>query len=142
MSLYQADTLYERISKSFEKQSFLSLIGANIEHVEKGKVAISCESKDTLLQQQGLLHGGVITTLADVAGGYAALTTMPDNFEVLTVELKINLIRPAVANKVIATGEVLKAGKTLVIVESTVTDEDNKVVAKMISTMFATSKGE
>lgn len=140
MDEYQADKLYERVSKSFEKQSFLSLIGAKIEHVEKGKVTISCESKDTLLQQQGLLHGGVITTLADVAGGYAALTTMPENAEVLTVELKINLMRPAIANKVIAIGEVIKAGKTLAIVEATVTDEDNKLLAKMMSTMFATGE--
>mgnify|MGYP002407265192 CR=1 FL=1 len=140
MDLYQADPIYERVSKSFEKQSFLSLIGAKIEHIEKGKVAISCERKDTLLQQQGLLHGGVITTLADVAGGCAALTTMPENVEVLTVELKINLMRPAISNKVIAVGEVIKAGKTLVIVEATVTDKDNKILAKMISTMFATGE--
>lgn len=119
---------------------FYPLLGAKIEHVEKGKVTISCESKDTLLQQQGLLHGGVITTLADVAGGYAALTTMPENAEVLTVELKINLMRPAIANKVIAIGEVIKAGKTLTIVEVTVTDEDNKLLAKMMSTMFATGQ--
>ena len=132
--------LYERIFKSFEKQSFLSLIGAKIETVEKGKVSISCESKDTLLQQQGLLHGGVITALADVAGGYAALTTMPENAEVLTVELKINLMRPATTKKVIAIGEVIKAGKTLVVVEATVTDEANKILAKMMSTMFATSE--
>lgn len=137
---YQADKLYERVSKSFEKQSFLSLIGAKIEHVEKRKVTISCESKGTLLQQQGLLHGGVITTLADVAGGYAALTTMPENAEVLTVELKINLMRPAIANKIIAIGEVIKAGKTLAIVEATVIDEDNKLLAKMMSTMFATGE--
>ncbi len=130
--------LYERVSKSFKKQSFLSLIGAKIENVEKGKVSISCENKDTLLQQQGLLHGGVITTLADVAGGYAALTTMPENSEVLTVELKINLMRPAATKKVIAIGEVIRAGKTLVVVEATVTDEANKILAKMMSTMFAT----
>lgn len=103
-------------------------------------MVISCEKKDTLLQQQGLLHGGVIAALADVAGGYAALTTMPENAEVLTVELKINLMHPAVTNKIMAIGEVIKAGKTLVVVEVTVTDEDNKILAKMISTMLAASE--
>lgn len=87
--------------------------------VIKGKVVISCESKDILLQQQGLLHGGVITTLADVAGGYATLTTMPENAEVVTAEVKINIMRAAVTNKVIDTGEVIKAYKMLVIVEAT-----------------------
>lgn len=132
----QTDKLHERISKSFENQSFLTLIGAKIEHVEKGKVIISCERKDTLLQQQGLLHGGVVTTLADVAGGYAALTTMPENAEVVTAELKINLMRAATANKVIATGEVIKAGRTLVVVEAAVIEEDsNKIIAKLLATM-------
>ena len=92
-----------------------------------------------MLQQHGFLHGGVITTLADVASGYTALTTMPENAEVLTVELKINLMRPTATNKVIATGEVMKAGKNLVIVESTITDEENKVLAKMMSAMFVVS---
>lgn len=58
-----------------------------------------------LTQQQGLLHGGVFTSLADVSCGYAALTTMPDDSEVLTVEFKINLIRPANTSKIIATGQ-------------------------------------
>lgn len=58
--------------RSFKKHSFLSLIGTKIEHVEKGKVTFSCERKDTLLQQQGLLHGEVISILAGVAGGYTA----------------------------------------------------------------------
>lgn len=64
----------------------------------------------------------MVTTLADVSCGYAALTTMPDDAEVLTVELKVNLIRPASSNKIIATGEVIKSGRTLVITEATVTD--------------------
>ena len=127
--------LYDRIYSSFKKQSFLTLIGAELEHVEKGKVIITCKHKDTLTQQQGFLHGGVVTSLADVSCGYCALTTMPDDMEVLAVEFKINFIRPAVTNKLIATGQVLKAGKTLVIAESTVTDESGKkIIAKMLAT--------
>jgi len=131
------EKLYNRINKSFNKQNFLSLIGAELEHVEEGKVIISCKHKDTLTQQHGLIHGGVVTSLADVACGYAALTTMPDDSEVLTVEFKINLLRPAISSKFIATGQVLKTGKTLVIAEATVTDEVGKnVIAKMLATMF------
>jgi uncharacterized protein (TIGR00369 family) len=136
-NIHQADRLYERVLKSFERQSFLSLIGAKLERVEKGKVTVSCERKDTLLQQHGLLHGGLIASLADVACGYSALTAMPEHVEVLTVELKINLMRPATANKITAAGEVINAGKNLVVVEATVTDEENRILAKMLSTMFA-----
>ncbi|WP_368488013.1 PaaI family thioesterase [Clostridium sp. BJN0013] len=131
--------LYDRINNSFKKQNFLSLIGAELEHVEDGKVIITCKRKDTLTQQQGLLHGGVVTSLADVACGYAALTTMPVDSEVLTVEFKINLIRPASSNKIVATGQVVKTGKTLVIAEAVVTDENGEnIIAKMLATMITT----
>lgn len=131
--------LYNRINSSFSKQNFLSLIGAELEHVEDGKVIITCKYKDTLTQQQDLLHGGVVTSLADVACGYAALTTMPEDSEVLTVEFKINLLRPAITNKIIATGQVIKTGKTLVIAEAIVTEESGEnTIAKMLATMITT----
>jgi uncharacterized protein (TIGR00369 family) len=117
------------------------LIGAELEQVEYGKVVVSCKRKDDLTQQQGLIHGGVVTTLADVSCGYAALTTMPDYAEVLTVELKVNLIRPASSNKIIATGVVIKSGRTLVITEATVTDTTGeKIIAKMLATMITSKK--
>ncbi|KPI46153.1 hypothetical protein IM33_20155 [Clostridioides difficile] len=135
------EKLYNKINDSFKKQNFLSLIGAELEHVENGKVIITCKRKDSLTQQQGLLHGGVVTSLADVSCGYAALTTMPEDSEVLTVEFKINLIRPAISDKIIATGRVIKAGRTLVITESTVTDESgDKIIAKMMATMITAKK--
>lgn len=130
------NNLYDRIQKSFERQTFLSLIGAKLERVESGKTVVSCQRRKDLLQQQGLLHGGIVTTLADVACGYAALTCMPQDSEVLTVEFKINLMRPATASKIIATGQVLKAGKTLVTVESVVTGGDGTLIAKMLATMI------
>ncbi|MDR1686682.1 MAG: PaaI family thioesterase [Desulfovibrio sp.] len=130
-------TLHDRIKTSFDKQAFLALIGAELERVEKGKVVVSCKHRNALTQQQGFLHGGVVSSLADVSCGYAALTTMPDNAEVLTVEFKINLIRPANADKLVASGEVVKSGRTLIIAESTVTDENGeKVIAKMLATMI------
>jgi uncharacterized protein (TIGR00369 family) len=129
------EILHDIIQASFIKQTFLTLIGAELEHVAKGKVVISCRRRDDLTQQQGFLHGGVTATLADVSCGYAALTTMPEGVEVLTTEFKINLIRPANTNKIVATGEVIKSGKTLVVVESIVTDETGeKIIAKMLAT--------
>lgn len=133
----QRDAVYDRIHASFSRQAFLALLEAKLDHAEKGKVIISCARKENLTQQQGFLHGGVVATLADVSCGYAALTTMPDDAEVLTVEFKINLLRPASAETIIATGEVVKSGRTLVIAESTITDaSDETVIAKMLATMI------
>lgn len=129
--------LYQRIYSSFSKQNFLATIGARLESVEPGKVVISAERKESLLQQQGRIHGGVLTTLADVTGGYCALTTLPEGYEVLSVEIKINFLRSTESPVIRATGTVVKAGRTLVIVESTVRDDGGVEIAKMQGTMIA-----
>lgn len=129
--------LYQRIYDSFSKQNFLATIGARLDEVEPGRVVISAARTESLLQQQGRMHGGVLATLADVTGGYCALTTFPEGYEVLTVELKINFMRSTDSPSVAATGTVVKAGRTLVVVESTVRDESGVELAKMQGTMIA-----
>ncbi len=129
---------YQRLAENFEQQPFLKHIGATLEHVEYGKAVLSIEKRPELLQQHGFLHAGVTTTLADVACGIAALSAMPEGSGVLSTEFKINLMRPATTNKIIATAELLKPGKTLYIVEATVTDVKGKIIAKMLATMIPT----
>lgn len=127
----------ERIRNSFKRQQFLTLLGAELESVEPGSVSISCLRRPELTQQQGFLHGGVVTAIADVTCGYTALTVIPEGSEVLTVEFKINLLRPVVGEKILAKGSVVKAGKSLVITEAEVLDaESKKTVAKMLATMI------
>lgn len=128
--------IYGRIQSSFEKSNFLTTIGAVLEFASEGEVQISCKRRDDLTQQQGFLHGGVVTTIADVTCGYTALTVIPPSMEVLTVEFKINLLRPVTSDRIVAVGEVVKAGRSLVITEATVYDETGKAVAKMLSTMI------
>lgn len=132
--------LYERIRSSFDRQNFLVLLGAELESVEPGRVVISCRRRECLTQQQGFLHGGVVTSIADVTCGYTALTVIPEGQEVLTVEFKINLLRPVTGRKILAAGSVVKAGKSLVITEAEVTDADSgKIAAKMLATMIPAS---
>ena len=57
-------------------------------------------------QQHGFVHGGVVGMIADSAAGYAAMTMVPANASVLTVEFKMNLMAPADGDKLIARGEV------------------------------------
>lgn len=131
--------LYRRIHDSFHRQSFLTLIGAELRWVEKGRVSISCRRWDDLGQQQGLLHGGVVAAVADVTCGYTALSVMPEGYEVLTAEFKVNLLRPVLAEEIIATGAIVKAGRTLIITEAEVRDgSDGTLLAKMLGTMVPT----
>ena len=132
------DKLYQRIQSSFEKQGFMGTLGARLQTVSLGKVIITCPFKKGLTQQHGFFHAGVLTSIVDSACGYAALTTMPEGKEVLSVEFKINMMRPAQSSQIIATGQVLKSGRTLTICEGVVTDETGeKVFAKMMATMIS-----
>jgi uncharacterized protein (TIGR00369 family) len=89
-------------------------------------------------QQHGLLDGGLLATLVDVACGYAALSMMPADREVLTVEFKIQFLKPAKTDRVIAVGQVVQAGRTLTVCEGTVFDATRTpVLAKMTATMMA-----
>jgi uncharacterized protein (TIGR00369 family) len=128
----------ERVRRSFERQGLMRTLGAVLESVESGKVTITCASNERLTQQHGLLHGGVVASLADVACGYAALTMMRDDREVLTVEFKINFLKPANTDRLIAIGEVVQSGRTLTVCQGTVFDSARtQILARMTATMMA-----
>ncbi|NIF06601.1 PaaI family thioesterase [Chryseobacterium sp. Tr-659] len=133
--------MYERIKESFDKQGLMKTLNAQLAEVEKGQVKITCEFTDALTQHHGFFHAGVLTSIVDSACGYAGLTMMPENMEVLTVEFKVNFMRPAQTDKLIAIGKVLQAGRTLTICEGYVYDSSQeKLIAKMQATMIAVSQ--
>jgi uncharacterized protein (TIGR00369 family) len=116
----------------------MRFLGAVLESVEPGTVTIRCAAHDGLTQQHGLLHGGVLASLADVACGYAALSLMPEGKEVLTVEFKINFLRPANTDQLVAVAKVVHAGRTLTVCEAVVYEgQRTTVLARMTATMMA-----
>ncbi len=104
-----------RVRASFDRQKVMHLIGARMTRVEPGMVEIELPFRDDLTQQHGFIHAGIASTIADSAGGYAGLPPFPADASVLTVEYKINLMAPAEGEKLIATGRVVKHGRTLTI---------------------------
>lgn len=133
----------ERIRESFEAQAFMKTLGAELGHCEEGTVRIRCVVTDELTQQHGYVHAGVLASLADSACGYAALTVMPDGSEVVSVEFKINMLRPCTADVIIAEGTVLKRGRSIVVCEGAVSGEsDGRLFAKMTATMFRVAGDE
>jgi uncharacterized protein (TIGR00369 family) len=139
-SFQTQDSDYERrIHQNFARQHVMHLIGATLTRVEAGAVDINLPFREDLTQQHGYIHAGIITTVADSACGYAAYTLMPADSEVLSVEFKVNLLRPARAETFVAEGRVLKAGKTLMVTKCDVygrTGEEAKLVATMLATMI------
>lgn len=129
----------ERVRGDAEKQAFLRLIGAELTAVHRGYAEFSIPFRAELSQQHGFLHAGVITTIADVAAGYAAYTLMPPASEVLSVEFKVNLLRPGVGERFVARGKVLKPGRTLMVVQAdvfAVAHGAEKLVASLQGTMI------
>ena len=129
----------EEVRKSFAAQSIMQLIGAELAVIEPGVVEIALPYRRDLTQQDGYLHAGIITTIADSAAGYAAFSLMPAGARVLSVEFKVNLLRPASGDNFLARAEVIKAGKTLTVVRADVfglTDKQRTLAATMLGTMF------
>jgi uncharacterized protein (TIGR00369 family) len=93
----------------------MTTIGARLISVEPGEVVIEWPYNIGLTQQHGFLHAGVVAAVADSACGYAALTMMGDDAGVLSVEFKVNLMKPAAGETFVATGRVIRAGRTLTV---------------------------
>ena len=136
----------EDVSRSFARQPIMKLIGARLSLVEPGVVEITLPYRADLAQQHGYLHAGVVTTIADSACGYAAFTLMPAGSNVLSVEFKVNLLRPAQGKEFVTRAEVIKAGRTLTVVRADVFgtngSSDKELVATMQGTMICVHKKE
>jgi uncharacterized protein (TIGR00369 family) len=133
-------TVIDKIKASFARQSYMTTLGAALDHIEKGSVTIRAPMSDHILQQHGFAHAGAAFSMGDSAAGYAALTLMPAEAEVLTTEMKINLLAPASGDVIMAKGRVIKAGRRLTIVGADVfaiTGDQEKYIAILQGTMIS-----
>ena len=139
MELAAPDPDFEkRVRASFEAQAFMRLIGARLERVEPGAVDIALDHRDDLTQQHGYLHAAVVTGIADSACGYAAYTLMPAESEVLSVEFKTNLLRPAKGTRFLAEARVVKPGRTITVSRADVQAWEPTGEWRLVATMLAT----
>ena len=139
-TLEPQDPAFEsRVRVSFARQRFMSMLGARVVAVAPGRIVLGFAFRDDLTQQHGFLHAGVLTAVADSACGYAALTLMPPGAAVLSVEFKVNLLAPAAGTDFVATGTVVRSGRTLTVCTAEVRArraDGESVVALMQGTMM------
>jgi uncharacterized protein (TIGR00369 family) len=126
------------VQESFNRQSLMTTIGAQLVSVEPGSVQIAIPYRSDLTQQNGYLHAGIVTTIADTACGYAAYTLMPPESDVLSVEFKVNLLRPAKGKSFLAVAEVIKPGRTLTVVRADVFGIDEHGERQIVATLQGT----
>ncbi len=135
------DPHYERrVRDSFARQGLMATLGASLTSIAPGHVEITLTPHAAISQQHGFVHAGAVAAIADSAAGYAALSLMAPGAGVLTTEFKINLAAPAIGDRIIARGRVIRPGRTLTLTQSEVfaaTGGDEKLVALLTATMMA-----
>jgi len=135
----QPKAISPRLSESFKKQTMMQTLGASIMQAGEGFCVIRAPILAGMRQQHGAGHAGLAFTLGDTAAGYAALSLMPPGQEVMTVEIKINLLAPAMGEALEARGEVVRSGRRLTIVRAEVWAIDGarrKSIALLQGTMI------
>ena len=109
------DLLRQRVQTSLDRQGMMQHLGVRLLSVAPGRVSLALPYTDRVTQQQGGFHGGAMGALADIAGGYAALTVAPEGMEVTTVEYKINFLAAFQGGELQAMGQVVRAGRRIIV---------------------------
>ncbi|TCM84399.1 PaaI family thioesterase [Rhodovulum steppense] len=134
---------YDRaVRDSFSRQAMMRTIGAEIVSLAPGLVEIAAPIRPEFGQQQGMAHAGLTFSLGDSAAGYAALSLMAPGQEVVTSEMTIHLLAPAMGARLIARGEVVRAGRRLMVARADVhaeADGARRHVATLLGTMVPVS---
>ncbi len=128
-----------RVRESFDRQGVMAHIGAELFSVEAGRVQIRLPYREWLSQQHGFFHGGITTTIADSACGYSAFTLMPADASVLTIEYKVNFLAPADGELLVATGQVVKPGRSIMVCHADVVilkGDSERLCATMTETIM------
>ena len=133
-----AEAKLARIRASFDRQGMMATLGVEVVSVESGRVELAIRHDDRFTQQHGFLHAGAVSSVLDTACGYAAYSVMPPDAAVLTASFTINLLAPAAGPRFTMIGEVIRAGRTLVVCRGEAfADEDKRPFAVMQATMSA-----
>lgn len=134
-----ADAGYlQRVHASFARQAVMRTLGATLDAVAPGRAVIVMPHKPELTQQHGFVHAGIVATVLDSACGYAAFSLMPADAAVLTVEFKVNLLAPARGPWLRCEGVVVKAGRTISVVEGRAWQHEAGGPETLCATMTAT----
>jgi uncharacterized protein (TIGR00369 family) len=132
----------ERISRLKAEffRGFIKTCGINLASLEHGRAESRLELTGAHCQQDDFAHAGVMATMADHTAGYAAFSVVTKDYRILTLEFKINFLRPATGDELVCRARVVKEGKNILVADSEVFSQHNgeeKLVAKALVTLMA-----
>lgn len=128
-----------RVRESFASQPMMKTLGVELMNVQPGQIIFQMQHHDAVTQQHGFIHGGCLAAILDSVCGYAALSVMQAKAEVLTIELKSNFLAPALGERYVFRGTVVKPGRTIIVTEGkaySVNGQEEKLVTMMTATMM------
>jgi uncharacterized protein (TIGR00369 family) len=129
-----------RVRASFDRQLFMRTLGVTLLSVAPGEVVLELPFTESLTQQHGFLHAGAVSAVVDSACGYAALSLMPADAGVLSIEFKLNMLAPAAGDRFRAIGRVVRSGRTITVCSGELVafrGDASTQVALMQATMMA-----
>ncbi len=120
-------------------RGFIRYCRFEAEIVRRGFFQAGVKISEEHRQQDGFIHAGVMATMADHTAGYAAFTTVSEDFQILTIEFKINFLRPAFGDALVCRARLIRAGNRVIVAESEVFDrrgEEETLTAKAMVTLM------
>src|SRR5713101_5603580 len=127
----------EALRRRMNQSGATAILGLSPEKLEKGRAVFSMRVKPRHKQLHGVVHGGVLATVADTVAAIAAFTTVPKGTQIATVELKINYLEPVPGGRITADARVLRTGRNFVVAECEILNEDGSLAAKALLTFGA-----
>jgi len=130
------------LAKDYSR-GFIGYCGFEAEVIRRGYFQSRVKIEEQHRQQDGFIHAGVMATMADHTAGYAAFTTVPEDYQILTIEFKVNFLRPAYGERLVCRSRIIREGLQIIIGESEVFDQrgnEEALVAKALVTLMAVHK--
>ena len=125
---------FRRIQKAIDTVPFARLLGVELDDISSGTATLGLKVRKQLMQNQGVVHGGVIASLIDTATAFAIISLLAPREKVTTVDLTVSYLRPLTKGRVTAVARVLRAGRRLLVVSAEVFDKDGKLASTALST--------
>jgi uncharacterized protein (TIGR00369 family) len=124
----------ERIARALETVPFGKLLGLKLESIKPGEATLSLEIRDDFMQNNGVVHGGVIASLIDTATAFSIIPLLGKDERVTTVDLTITYLRPLISGTIKATAKVLREGGRIIVTSADVCDSAGNLASTALST--------
>jgi uncharacterized protein (TIGR00369 family) len=127
----------ELVRRRLRESNATVLLGFDVESIHDGRAILRLDVKARHKQLHGVVHGGILTALADTTAAVAAYTVIPQGTEIATLELKINFLEPVAGGRVLADAKVLRKGRNFIVTECDILNANGSLAAKALLTFSA-----